>query len=571
MRAWWVGWLVAWAAAGCVRRAPASSEGGEDVPDDTQQLTELVRAAADLVASRGEGAFDELRREGSRWRAGERYVFVLDEEGRMRVHPDPGLEGHAAMGLLDVNGRPIVRGLIDAATRSPRQPEGWYHYQWPVPGGLLPRWKSSFVRWTQAPSGRGFVVGSGLYDDRMTRPFVVDLVQEAARRVEARGRAAFPAFYDVTGPFRVKDAYVFVIDRDGRDLVNPAFPSLEGKDLRDLADTRGKRPVDEMLRVVEASGEGWVDYMWPKPGEAVSTRKSAYVRQVRLDGGWALVGCGVYLADAPEEVPPEPRLDARGLVALVGEAAALVAREGESAYAELRRRDTKWFRGDVYFFAWTMDGVRRLHAADPRLEGSEASGLTDVVGRPVGRMVLEAAQGPAGEGWVHYMYPEPGSIFPAWKSTFVKRVTLPGGGQRVLGAGLYAMQLDEPMVEALVDRAAALVAARGREAFPALRDRAGPFVFMDTYVFVDDAQGVELVNPGHPSLEGKGLLDARDARGKPVVRAYLDAARRDGRAWVDYEWYRPGHNEPARKRAYVRRVQAPGEVLFVGSGYHPRD
>jgi len=68
----------------------------------------------------------------------------------------------------------------------------------------------------------------------------------------------------------------------------------------------------------------------------------------------------------------------------------------------------------------------------PGLAGSGASGLTDVVSRPVGRLVLEATQGPIGEGWGHDMPPGAGIITPTWQSTLVKRVTLAGVGQRVL-------------------------------------------------------------------------------------------------------------------------------------------
>jgi signal transduction histidine kinase len=81
-------------------------------------------------------------------------VFVLEPKGKMRVHPDPELEGKSELDLKDVNGKPIIRGIIGAATALPSKPEGWYHYQWPVPGGLLPRWKSTYARLVTAPSGR---------------------------------------------------------------------------------------------------------------------------------------------------------------------------------------------------------------------------------------------------------------------------------------------------------------------------------------------------------------------------------------------------------------------------------
>lgn len=127
------------------------------------------------------------------------------------------------------------------------------------------------------------------------------------------------------------------------------------------------------------------------------------------------------------------------------------------------------------------------------------SGAKDVLGRLWGKMFLEAANTSNGEGWVHYM-----------------------------------------------NRAAALVAERGKEAFDHLRDKTGSFVFMDTYVFVDNLEGVELVNAAQPSLEGKKLINERDLKGKLVVREYIDAAVKNGSAWVHYYWYRPGENTQAQ-------------------------
>ena len=115
------------------------------------------------------------------------------------------------------------------------------------------------------------------------------------------------------------------------------------------------------------------------------------------------------------------------LMALVREAAAVFEKEGDSAYPEFREKGSKWLRDDTYFFVWKTDGTRVFHAADPAIEGQQASDAMDALGRPYGRMFLNAAASSSGEGWVHYMYPEPGDIFPAWKSTFIKRVTFPSG------------------------------------------------------------------------------------------------------------------------------------------------
>jgi signal transduction histidine kinase len=535
---------------------------------ETRELVALVDEAAERVRADGDAAFTEFRVDGSRWRRGEQYVFVLDPEGNMLVHPDPELEGENQLGLEDVNGKPIIRGLIDAATAVPGKPEGWYHYEWPVPGAILPRWKSSFVRLVTAPSGAEYIVGAGMYNDRMERSFVVDIVTRAVAEIEDKGEAAFPRFYELSGPFIAKSAYVFVFDMNGVELVNPAFRNLEGRGLLDVTDSDNKPLVREMLAVAENQGSGWVDYMWPKPGESVSTRKSTYVRKAQLSDQWVVVGSGVYLADAPTEETGPEKLTAEQLITLVSQAATVLESRGEDAYPEFRQKGSKWFRDDTYFFVWTTDGTRVFHAANQSIEGRDASGERDALGRPYGQMFLEVAASPSGEGWVHYMYPEPGDIFPSWKSTFLKRVTFPSGNEYLLGAGIYNMEMNRTFIEDVVNAAASLVAEQGEEAFGRLRDKLGPFVFMDTYVFVDNPDGVVLVNPGQPSLEGMNSLELEDVSGKRPAAEFIAIAMDQGSGWVEYQWYKPGSNAPARKETYVRRVQHGDDVYVVGSGLY---
>jgi len=536
---------------------------------DTRELVRLVTEAGEMVATKGEKAFAELRVDGSRWRYDATYVFVLDLDGNMLVHPDPALEGKNTIELKDVGGKPITRGLIDAATMVADKPEGWYHYQWAVPGGLLPRWKSSFVRLVTAPSGKRYIVGSGVYNDRMERAFVIDMVNNAAAELDKDGAGALRLFHDPTGPFLAKEAYVFVYDRHGASLAIPPFPNLEKRELIDLRDSQGKPIIRDMLRLVRDKGSGWVDYMWPKPGESVPTRKSAYVRMANFGDQWVMIGCGVYLADAPKAKRSGRKMTATELATLVGEAATLLAEQGEQAFPELRTKGSKWLRDDTYFFVWKMDGTRVFHAIAPELEGADGSAATDIVGRPYGRMFLETAAGPTGEGWVHYMYPEPGGLFPTWKSVFVKRLSFPDGTPHLVGAGVYEMDMDRAFITDVVERAATLVATQGPGAFDQLRDKTGPYVFMDTYVFVDTAGGTELVNGAHPSLEGKSLVGLRDVRGNAVAEEYIAAATKDGSAWVEHYWYKPGQNTPALKHTYVKRAVFAGTTYIVGSGMYP--
>jgi signal transduction histidine kinase len=531
----------------------------------------LVQDAAALLERKGAQALADFQQPGSRWRQPDHSIFVLDERGNLLVHPDPRLEGKRQHKLKDADGRLIVRQMIEKATAYPERIAGWYHFVWPAPGSQVPRWVSNFIQRVETPAGKRLIVGSGIYTDRTEADFVVDMVDEAVSMLERRGKAGLPLLYDPRGAFLARDAYVFVLDSLGRELANPAFPNMVGRSMIDHTDADGRLVIRGMFDVVGRQGSGWVDYRWPRPGDHEPSRKSTYVRKARLDGTWVLVGSGYYNDSDRINQPDTAQMNASQLMRLVRDAAGLLEAEGEQAFPTFRKQGSRWFQDETYLFVWDLSGKRVFHALEPQLEGASASDRTDVLGRPFGRMILDAARSDAGEGWVHYMHPIPGQMLPSWKTVFVKRVVFPSGQEHLLGCGLYNMQMEETFIEDVVNRASRLVAARGPAAFPVLRDRKGPYYFMDTYVFVTSPMGVELVNPAQSSLEGKNILSERDINGFEMVKAYLEVAAKEATGWVSYFWYKPENNRTARKFTFVRSITHKKNTYIVGAGMYEQE
>ena len=50
--------------------------------------------------------------------------------------------------------------------------------------------------------------------------------------------------------------------------------------------------VKEFVDVAKSKGEGWVPYMWPKPGAEAPVKKLTYV--YRVPGKNVFVGAGIY-------------------------------------------------------------------------------------------------------------------------------------------------------------------------------------------------------------------------------------------------------------------------------------
>jgi signal transduction histidine kinase len=258
------------------------------------------------------------------------------------------------------------------------------------------------------------------------------------------------------------------------------------------------------------------------------------------------------------------------VVAFVQKAVALVEQEGEDSFAKFRQPDSKWFHGNEYLFIWGLDGMRYVYPPDTSGEGQNMLNLKDINGKPIGRWFVARAANPPGHGWVHYQWPRPGDIFPSWKSTYIQRAVAPSGKNYLVGAGRYNMPFERAFLVELVDNAGQLLVKEGKAGYDRLRDRSDEFIFMDAYIFLLDAEGTEIVNPAFPNLEGRNLIDHKDAAGKLLVKEMLDRTRDGNSAWVEYYWARPGTADQVRKLAYVKRVRVDGEDMVIGAGmYEP--
>ncbi|WP_336491663.1 cache domain-containing protein [Methylobacterium nigriterrae] len=121
------------------------------------------------------------------------------------------------------------------------------------------------------------------------------LVNKAAAVLKEQGSKAFGEFRKKGGPWRYADVYLFAMDMQGVVLLNAGHPNREGWDMLNERDADGKQFHVDLVEVVSKFGSGWVDYMFPRPGQAISTVKWSYVCGTRVEGVEALVGAGVYV------------------------------------------------------------------------------------------------------------------------------------------------------------------------------------------------------------------------------------------------------------------------------------
>lgn len=116
---------------------------------------------------------------------------------------------------------------------------------------------------------------------------VYELVLNAYEVVKAFGDEALDAFNDPKGEFVYKDTYVYVLKCPSEIAAHPfAMDKLKGVDLNTYSHTA---PCCEAASKPHG---GWVEYMWPKPGEEKPSRKIVFA--IGVEGTPYQLFAGIY-------------------------------------------------------------------------------------------------------------------------------------------------------------------------------------------------------------------------------------------------------------------------------------
>jgi cytochrome c len=140
-------------------------------------------------------------------------------------------------------------------------------------------------------------------------------------------------------------------------------------------------------------------------------------------------------SSAHSQEGPPPSDQAKQIEDLVNQAAALVEQDGRAAFAEFRKRDSKWWSGNIYLFAYDEHLNVLLNPAFPKREGTNPHGEKDANGKMFHDEFLKAVQ-TKGAGWVDYMFPKPEQTQVSHKWSYVKGFKA-DGMSGLIGAGFF--------------------------------------------------------------------------------------------------------------------------------------
>jgi cytochrome c len=129
----------------------------------------------------------------------------------------------------------------------------------------------------------------------------------------------------------------------------------------------------------------------------------------------------------------------------------------------------------------------------------------------------------------------------------------------------YAAEDDKKTAVQLVEQAAALYKAQGKEAtLKEISTPKGQFDKGEIYVFAYDLNGIVAAHPKNPKLIGKNLVGVPDADGKLFRKDIVEMAKAKGTGWVAYKYKNPKENKVEKKTTYLQKV---GEVILCCGVY----
>lgn len=135
----------------------------------------------------------------------------------------------------------------------------------------------------------------------------------------------------------------------------------------------------------------------------------------------------------------------------------------------------------------------------------------------------------------------------------------------------FAESLTASLCKSKVEAAATLLTAEGEAGYAKIKDPAGEYRFAggQGYLWIQSIDGIMLMHPIKPNLDGKGLMNMKDVDGVYLFVAFGELAEEHGSGWVPYKWPKPGQSESSQKISYVKLVTLPnGDQVVIGCGLY---
>ncbi len=108
---------------------------------------------------------------------------------------------------------------------------------------------------------------------------------------------------DALRPIRFENGsgYFYAIRLDGVEVLFADRPEMEGLNLLNMQDTHGQYVIKDLIDITKASGEGFYEYHWTKPGETGNDfKKISFIK--RFEPYDWVIGTGLYVDDVESQI-----------------------------------------------------------------------------------------------------------------------------------------------------------------------------------------------------------------------------------------------------------------------------
>jgi signal transduction histidine kinase/ActR/RegA family two-component response regulator len=248
-------------------------------------------------------------------------------------------------------------------------------------------------------------------------------ISEEEAKQEAKSKITIFRYDDGVGYFWINDTTRPI----PRMIMHPTIPELDGTVLNDPSFNTALGKKENLFKafvdVCEESGEGYVDYFWPKPTESGLTSYQPKISYVQLFTPWNwIIGTGVYIDDIEIEI--EKRIEA-------------VINELEESLSKVVIANT----GYVYIFKG--DKTMLIHPTIER--GTNVRDLIDpATGNPIFDELITASENP--DKSLRYLWesPEKKGEYIFWKKSFTEHFE---PLDWYIGSSVYEIEIEAPAKE----------------------------------------------------------------------------------------------------------------------------
>jgi methyl-accepting chemotaxis protein len=208
--------------------------------------------------------------------------------------------------------------------------------------------------------------------------------------------------------------YFWINDTNAVIVVHPIKPALNGKDMTSFKDEAGKQIFSEFAALAKKEGEGFVDYVWAKPGFEKPQPKVSFVK-LFTPYDW-VIGTGEYVSDVSSKIQEEA----------------------------LKVISDMKYGQDGYFWINDSNHIVKMHGIKAELVGKDMTNLKDPTGLYLYQEIVKTATANTNGGRVDFMWDKPSKDSPQQKLAYVQRFEQ---WDWIIGTGAYIDDIEADISE----------------------------------------------------------------------------------------------------------------------------